>query len=131
MAQSNESAVDKHSRLALQLLEDAAREVSAGDTVQGGEKLWGATSHALKACCASQGLPCGKCAPRRRALLNLADRTGDPYLRSAFGNALSCHGNFYNDWLEQEDLETYLPDVEYLVRQLLEAGVSNCSHDSV
>ena len=43
MTQSNEATKEKHSRLALKLLEDAEREVAAGDTIQGGEKLWGAT----------------------------------------------------------------------------------------
>ena len=118
----NDGAVrEKHSRLALKLLEDAGREIAAGDTVQGAEKLWGATSQALKAYCASQGLPHGRYAHRRRALLDLADRTGDRFLRTAFATAESCHSNFYNDWMDQEHLEDYLPDIQHPVQQLLDA----------
>ena len=94
-------------------------------TVQGGEKLWGATSQALKAYCASHGLPHNRYAHRRRALLDLAERTGDGFLPMAFGTAESCHANFYNDWMDQEHLETYLPGIQRLVRQLLDVRASD------
>ena len=45
----------------------------------------------------------------------LAERTGDRFLRTAFATAQSCHSNFYNDWMDQEDLETYLPDIQHLL----------------
>ena len=117
--QRTESETEKHTRLARQLMEDARREIAAGDTVQGGEKLWGATQHALKAYCASHNLPHGKYGHRRRAVLDLSEQLGNPFLRVTFGIAQSCHGNFYNDWLEQEDLDTYLPDIEELVNIVL------------
>ena len=119
--QESEAIREKHSALALKLLEDAEQEITAGDTVQGGEKLWGATSQALKAYCASHGLPHSRYAHRRRALLDLAERTGDGFLPIAFGTAESCHANFYNDWMDQEHLETYLPGIQRLVHLLLEA----------
>ena len=28
-----------------------------------------------------------------------------PFVRATFGVAQSCHSNFYNDWMEQEDLD--------------------------
>ena len=42
--QRTESETDEHTHLARQLMEDARSEIAAGDTVQGGEKLWGAPS---------------------------------------------------------------------------------------
>ena len=51
----------------------------------------------------------------------LAERTDDRFLRTAFATAQSCHSNFYNDWMEQEHLETYLPGIQRLVHLLLEA----------
>ena len=33
----------------------------------------------------------------------------------------TCHANFYNDWTDQEHLETYLPGIQRLVHLLLEA----------
>ena len=61
--QESEAVREKHSALALKLLEDAGREIAAGDTVR----------------CASWGLPHSRYAHRRRALLGLAERTGDGF----------------------------------------------------
>ena len=118
---TGDSLADKHTRLAHQLLGDARREIADGDLVQGAEKLWGATSQALKAYCASHGLPHAKYAHRRRAVLDLATRLDNPSVRLAFGIAESCHANFCNDWMEQEHLDIYLPDVEALVAVILDA----------
>ena len=51
----------------------------------------------------------------------LAERTGDRFLRTAFATAQSCHSNFYNDWMGQEDLDAYLPGIRHLVHLLLDA----------
>ena len=117
--QSAESLAEKHTRLARQLIDDARQEIAAGDLVQGGEKLWGATSHAIRAYRASYALPHGRYAHRRRAVFDLAEQLDNPFVRVTFGIAQSCHGNFYNDWLEQEDLDAYLPDIEQLVNIVL------------
>ena len=117
--QSAESLPDKHTRLAYQMLDNARTEIAAGDTVQGGEKLWGAASHAIKSYCASVGTPHSRYAQRRQAIRDLADRLGNPSLREHFGIALSCHANFYNDWLEQEDLAEYVVYIEELVNIVL------------
>ena len=77
-----------------------------------------------QAYCASWGLPHSRYAHRRRALLDLADRTGDRFLPMAFGTAESCHANCYNDWMDQEHLETYLPGIQRLVL-LLDAQASD------
>lgn len=122
--QRTESLAEKHTRLARQLIEDARQEIAAGDLVQGGEKLWGATQHALRVYCASHNLPHGRYAHRRRAVFDLAEQLDNPFVRVTFGIAQSCHGNFYNDWLEQEDLDVYLPDIEELVNIVLSQKAS-------
>ncbi len=121
---NSESTADKHARLARQLLEDARREIAAGDTVQGSEKLWGATSQALKAYCETRELPHGKYAHRRHAVFELAERLDNPFVRATFGVAESCHSNFYNDWMEQKHLDGYLPDVETLVNIILDSAAT-------
>ena len=88
----NEDTIEKHTRLALKMLEDARQEIAAGDLTQGGEKLWGATSQALKAYCEGHGLPHGRYHHRRQALLDLAERLDNPFIRSTFGLAQACHG---------------------------------------
>ena len=72
--QGQESLTEKRTRLARKLLENAEQEIAAGDLVQGSEKLWGTTSQALKAYCASHGLPHGRYAQRRQAVFDLATR---------------------------------------------------------
>ncbi len=119
--QGQESLTEKRTRLAYKLLEHAEREVAASDLVQGSENLWGATSQALKAYCASHGLPHGRYAHRRQAVFDLATRQNDPAVRLAFFTAQACHANFYNDWMEQEDLDSYLPDIQHLVETILKA----------
>ena len=119
--QTNESISEKHTRLAHQLMDDAKREIASGDLVQGSEKLWGATSQALKAYCASRGLPHSEYAHRRHALFEMAERLNSPFIHAAFGVAQSCHANFYNDWMEQEHLDSYVPDIEELVSIILRA----------
>ena len=119
--QTNKLQTEKHERLAYQMLDQAKGEIAAGDLTQGAEKLWGATTQALKSYCASHGMPHGKYQHRRRALMDLALQQGNPFMRSAFGVAQSCHSNFYNDWMEQEDLDSYVPDIEALVRIILDA----------
>ena len=118
---TNETPAEKHTRLAHKLLADAGREIGAGELVQGSEKLWGATIQALRAYCASRGIPHNKYAQRRHAALQLASERHDDAIRLGFGIAQSCHANFYNDWMEQEDLDGYLPDIQRLVEKILSA----------
>ena len=41
--------------------------------------------------------------------------------RAVFGLAQVRHANVYNDWMEQEDLDGYLPDIQRLVEKILSA----------
>lgn len=116
-----ETPTEKHTRLAEELMRDANREIAGGELVQGSEKLWGAASQALKAYCASHGMPHGKYAQRRHAALALADERGDDSIRLAFKLAESCHANFYNDWMEQEDLDSHVADIRTFVAKILNA----------
>ena len=118
---TGETQTEKHTRLAEKLMDEAGREIADGDLVQGSEKLWGAASQALKAYCASHRMPHGKYAQRRHAALELADQREDEAIRLAFKLAESCHANFYNDWMEQEDLDSHLPDIRAFVEKVLNA----------
>ena len=118
---TSETPTEKHTRLAEKLMRDASREIAAGELVQGSEKLWGAASQALKAYCASHEMPQGKYAQRRHAALQLADARGDDSIRLAFKLAESCHANFYNDWMEQEDLDSHVADIRTFVEKILNA----------
>ena len=97
------------------MLEDARTEIDAGDTVQGGGKLWGLPATPSRLTAPDWELPTVGMGQRRQAIRDLADRLSNPSLREHFGIAVSCHANFYNDWLEQEDLADYVVYIEELV----------------
>ena len=113
---ATETHRQKHARLAWQLLAQADHEMLAGDLLQSSEKLWGATSHALKAFCESRGWRHSKYAQRDYAVKRLAKEKDDDSIRLAFKIAESCHANFYHDWMEIKDVD----ENRVIVRQLVE-----------
>ena len=122
--QESEAIREKHSALALKLLEDAEQEIKPPGTRSGGgggEKLWGATSQPLKAYCASHGLPHSRYAHRRRALLDLAERTGDGFLPWPLARPSPATLTSTTTGWSRTHLETYLPGIQRLVHLLLEA----------
>ena len=114
-----ETLVEKHTRLARRMLEQADDEIREGDLVQGSEKLWGAANHALKAVCASRGWRHSKYAQRYRAALSLAEESGYQNIAGAFDAAKTCHGNFYNDWLEVAELNRHRDRIRGMIESLL------------
>ena len=117
--QETETHQQKHTRLAWHLLNQADHEIMAGDLLQSSEKLWGATSHALKALCESRGWRHGKYAHSEHAVKQLAIAKSDESIRMAFRIAEACHGNFYNDTLEFETLDEHRGDIRRLVEKIL------------
>ena len=119
-ANVTENHQQKHSRLAWQLLNQADHEMMAGDLIQSSEKLWGATSHALKAFCESRGWRHGKYAQRHHAVKELAaENPHDESILAAFRAAQACHANFYNDWMEVQDVDESRVVVRRLVTKIL------------
>ena len=109
----------KHTRLAWQLLDQADHEMLAGDLLQSSEKLWGATSHALKAFCESRGWRHSKYAQREYAVKRLAIAKSDETIRMAFRIAEACHANSSYDWMEISDVDENRIIVRRLVEKIL------------
>lgn len=118
--QGTETHQQKHTRLAWHLLNQADHEIMAGDLLQSSEKLWGATSHALKALCESRGWRHGKYAQRAYAVKRLAAEKSDESIIPAFKVAEACHANFYNDWLEFDILDEHRRNIRRLVEKILD-----------
>lgn len=115
----SETHQQKHARLARQLLDQADQEMMAGDLLQSSEKLWGATGHALKAFCESRGWRRGKYAQRHYAARQLAEERDDRSIFAYLKVAESCHANFYNDWMELQDIDENRVMIRWLVDQIL------------
>lgn len=118
-AQETETRQQKHARLAKRLLDQADHEILVGELLQSSEKLWGATSHALKAFCESRGWRHGKYSQRVYAVKELAAEKNDDSIIPAFKVAEACHANFYNDWLEFAILDEHWGDIRRLVEKIL------------
>ena len=116
-----ETHQQKHTRLAWQLLNQADHEIMAGDLLQSSEKLWGATSHALKALCESRGWRHSKYAQLEYAAKQLAKERDDDSIRLAYRVAEICHANFSYDWMEFEDVD----ENRIIVRRLVEKILAN------
>ena len=120
--QNTETQQQKHTRIARQFLEAADRLFDEGDYVQTSEKLWGATSHAMKALCIRRRWRHGKYTHIREAVRRLAEETGDESIMGGYLIAHAHHLNFYTDAMEAEEVDPARPIVRRLVEKLLAAA---------
>ena len=112
------SAAD-YARQARIFLEQSDHEFAKGDVLQASEKLWGATSHAIKAVAEQRGWDHGKNSHRRLVVRRLAEEYEEFWLRAGYAAAEQFHANFYNNFMEDDAIEDYRPIVHELVERLL------------
>ena len=112
------SAAD-YARQARIFLEQSDQEFAKGDVLQASEKLWGATSHAIKAVAEQRGWDHGKNSHRRLVVRRLAEEYEEFWLRAGYAAAEQFHANFYNNFMEDDAIEDYRPIVLELVDRLL------------
>lgn len=109
----------EHVQTARDFLEASDREFSAGDHLQGSEKLWGAAAHALMA--AMQEL--GWSGTTHRALTFSAERLAREYddaeIRAGYIAADKFHRNFYHDFMEEYEMDLYRTVVREFVERVL------------
>ena len=108
-----------HARQARICLEQSDHEFDKGDVLQASEKLWGATSHAIKAVADQRGWDHGKNSHRRLVVRRLAEEYEEFWLRAGYAAAEQFHANFYNNFMEDDAIEDYRPIVHELVDRLL------------
>lgn len=107
-----------YSDLGAEYLRKARVHLAEGDLTHASEKGWGAAAVAVKAVAEARGLRHEGHRELWRVLRLLVRETGDTEMRIHFASAESLHTNFYEAWLEQEDVESYLAEVERLVGKL-------------
>ena len=110
---------EDHARQARVFLEQSDHEFAKGDVLQASEKLWGATSHAIKAVAEQRGWDHGKNSHRRLVVRRLAEEYEEFWLRAGYAAAEQFHANFYNNFMEDDAIEDYRPIVHELVKRLL------------
>ena len=99
-------------------LDDADRLRGLGDHVQASEKYWGAVAEMVKAVAESRRWQHSSHRDLRNTVSRLFQETGDRDLLRLFSIAESLHANFYEDFMQPEDVRIYAEDAHVLVEKL-------------
>jgi hypothetical protein len=99
-------------------LDQARRELAAGDLAQASEKGWGATTQMLKALAEQRGWEHNRHRHYHRAANRLRAETGDGDIRRLFAVASDLHENFYENDMDAALVAESLDDVEALLDKL-------------
>lgn len=102
------------------LFDQAQVELEAGDLIQASEKFWGAAAQALKAIAQTRGWEHNSHAHFYRIVRNLIDETGDDQLFDLFNAANLLHSNFYENWMEANEIRRLSTQVNQLIDHLTE-----------
>ena len=106
------------------MLEQAGRELDAGDVLQASEKGWGAAAHTVKAIAEQRGWIHERHGHLFGVVRNIVAESGQPRIMDLFHIANGLHTNFYEGWLSHEEVERGLGQVEELLG-LLEGALSD------
>ena len=121
MATRTMSAAE-HRQVALDFLAASDVEFEAGDVLQGAEKLWGASAHAVMAAALERGWQHESHRAMKNAAINLSRETDDPLIEYGFIAAEAFHKHFYRDSMEDFEREANRPLVHDFVRRVLEVA---------
>ena len=99
-------------------LEQAQRELSAGDLRQASEKGWGAAAQIVKAAAESRGWEHDEHRLLLRAVTNLTQYFEDTEIRDLFYVAQALHSNFYEGEMDEAAVIAGLEKVARLVAKL-------------
>ena len=111
------SAID-HTATSRRLIQQADDELALGDLLQASEKGWGAAAHAMKSIARSRGWKHTTHSDLFVVARRIADETDQPAVRTLFQVASVTHKNFYEGWLDVEDLARNLAEIRTLLDML-------------
>ena len=109
---------DYHTDTASEFLARARTYLDEDDLLQASEKGWGATARMVKAVAESRGWDHNTHRDLHAVIRRLVTETGDPDIRTTFNAAGALHQNFYEGWLDRDDVEADLAQVAELVDKL-------------
>jgi len=101
-----------------ELLQDWEGALETGKLRQAGEKLWGAASQAVKALAEFRGWQHDGHGLLFETVRRVTKERNDEQLRYQFGLANVLHINFYENWLEREDIVSYALQIEEFVSKI-------------
>ena len=109
---------DEYLALSRRYTRQAEAELQRGDTVQAGEKAWGAASTALKSIAEHRGWFHNHHDLTVDAMGELATEFDRQDLQNLFDNARLMHQNFYEDLMPEDEVERRLGRVRSLLQEL-------------
>lgn len=109
---------DWHVETAAEFLARAQVCLADDDLLQASEKGWGAASQMVKAVAEARGWNHSGHRQLHQAVRRLVEETDQSELRDRFSAANTLHQNFYDGFLEAEDVSAYLERVERFVELL-------------
>ncbi len=112
------ATTEYHTDTSHRLIRQAEYESSIGDSLQASEKAWGAAAHAVKSIAEREGWTHNSHGALFRAVRRISELAGDPEIRILFRVASGLHQNFYEGWLDDEDIAADIESVEILLGKL-------------
>ncbi len=112
------TTAQEYSATSATLFDQARLELETGDLIQASEKYWGAAAQALKSIAQSRGWEHNSHAHFYRIIRNLIDETGDDQLFDLFNAANLLHSNFYENWMEANEIQRLSTQVDQLINHL-------------
>ena len=109
---------DFHIETAADFLARAHAYLANDELLQASEKGWGAAAQAVKTVAEARGWNHNGHRQLHQTVRRLVEETGQRDLRDRFNAANTLHANFYDGFLEAEDISENLERVELLVEQL-------------
>ena len=100
------------------LYDQAIVELEAGDPLQASEKLWGAAAQALKSVAERRSWKHNSHAHFYNIMAELERETQSHRLRRDFGSASELHTNFYENWLNEDQIRRRASDVHRFIGEI-------------
>jgi hypothetical protein len=106
----------KYAAISQRLIAQAEAELQSGDRLQASEKAWGAVAHAVKAVAHQRAWDHNSHDLLYDAARQLADENRwSRWQRRLFREAGFLHTNFYEDWLEDDEVQDGIEQAKVLL----------------
>ena len=106
---------ETHLQVSRDFLVHAKEQLALGDSLQASEKGWGAAAHAVKAIAERRGWRHSSHRDLYRTINKIAAEMDREDILDLFSIANALHQNFYEGWMEDENIERGLVGVERLL----------------
>ena len=118
MVTERETGVEECVAQAWAFLAQSDEEFASGDTRQGAEKLYGASSQVVIAAAKQRGWQHRSHRANKNAVTRLSDEYGDPFIAAGFGIAEKFHVHFFHENMEDYELVADRPLVHRYVERM-------------